>query len=384
VLKEAIALDEAGHQVHVLNSIHSIALLNEDLSLIAGTKISYEAISDASANSFTTLRDKLFRKIGTMLVKKFRIQNPNALGYGLNRYIKRCRELAADLYICHQELPTYVGTVLLKHGYKVGFDLEDWYSEDLSVQKRMRRPVDLLKKLERTALNKGVFCITTSHAMAFAMAQRYSSKVPNVIYNVFEPVSVETIAKSSNPMRLIWFSQTIGFDRGIEEFIAGLNMAEKSYELHLLGNCAVGFNEIILGLINSRHKVIFHSLKPVNELMPFLSSFDIGLALEKSCFDSRTYTITNKLFQYIESGLPVIASRTSGQDEIMNRYQCGWQVDLETPDIVATVLNNIEPRNWKEMRERAISASKYLDWNNEKKKLLSIIHDSLKGVNKNI
>ena len=216
---------------------------------------------------------------------------------------------------------------LLKSNIKVGFDFEDWYSEDLSEQARRYRPIRLLKRLESLALQHGKFCLTTSGAMAAELAKTYLSPVPVTIYNTFEihPEKLTTEKYYRFPLRLFWFSQTIGPGRGLELFLASINKIEIDVEVHLLGEISQAYKTEILD-IQSRHPVIFHAMVPPDELSQKIASFDIGLALEEASPKSRNYTITNKFFQYLEAGLPVIATPTIGQLEIFKTITPGFLI----------------------------------------------------------
>ena len=63
------------------------------------------------------------------------------------------RSHAADLTIAHTEIPLWATKGLIHDGRRVAVDFEDWYSEDLSVADRRSRPLQLLRKAERFALN---------------------------------------------------------------------------------------------------------------------------------------------------------------------------------------------------------------------------------------
>lgn len=226
MLKEAIALDNSGYDVYILNTITSSELQRQDLVLIKDhPNIKLHHAVDLSQEGFSSFFDRAIYKFARMLVRYLKIENAAALGYGVHKYEKKCRAINAGLYICHQELASYIGCRLLKKGAKTAFDFEDWYSADLLPGARKSRPVELLRKIEYTALKLGCFCTTTSNALAERLAQVYTCDPPEVIYNTF-PYRADLIAQEkifTGPLKLFWFSQTIGPGRGIEQF----NLSEK-------------------------------------------------------------------------------------------------------------------------------------------------------------
>ncbi|WP_428328407.1 glycosyltransferase family protein [Mucilaginibacter sp.] len=384
VLKEAIALSENGYTVHILNSIFSKELQLMDLELIKDhPSIQLQSISDLTQKGWCSFTDRLVYKLGGLLVQYFKLESSLALGYGAHRYLKRCRAINADLYSCHQELATYLGTRLIEAGYKVAFDLEDWYSADLLPEARTKRPVNLLKKVESIALNTATFCVTTSQALAKKLADEYHCKQPAVIYNVF-PLKEQLLQKEKSylpPLKLFWFSQTIGPGRGIEEFMGLLKAMIKPLQLHLLGDVDTGYQQHLITMIPAQHTLFFHPQVSETELAKKISEFDIGLALELTNPPSRNYTITNKFFQYLQAGLPVIATETAGQKEIFDKITPGIMIpkNPDTKDIerLQNWLN--DPEAISEAREVAKKAALKYCWENESTKLLSLINHAFQS-----
>lgn len=386
VLKEAITLAKAGYQVHILTNNFSAELHQQDNAAISQyPNIRLQIVSDLSKINFSSFTDKLINKFARLLNKHLGLETSLSLGYGALRYYDKAKSIKADLYICHQELATYIGTKLLEAGHKVGFDLEDWYSEDLLPQARQSRAVHLLKKAEQIALNKGTFCITTSQAMAQKLSETYSSPRPGVIYNVFpSPDISKTSTAFSRPLKLCWFSQTIGEGRGLEPFIRLLNNLNNPIELHLLGNINADYKGTLIRLMPKQHHLYFHEIVPAHQLPEKIAAFDMGLALELDTPISRNYTITNKFFQYIQSGLPVVVSKTSGQAEAFEKFKPGFMLSQKPgkTEISRLYAWLNDPVALQTAQAKAIEASKVYNWENESEKLLTIIKNTLEKQSK--
>lgn len=382
VLKEATTLAAAGYDVHILTNIISEDLYQQDLLAIKNfPNINLRAVSDLSAPGFNSFTDKFFYKIGRLLAGNFKIENSLALGYGAIRYYNKAQAVKADLYICHQELATHIGTKLLNTGCKVAFDLEDWYSQDLLPEARAERPINLLRRIEAIALNKGIYCITTSNALAKQLAHVYLCPQPKVIYNVFPSTGIihNKTKQFTKQLKLFWFSQTIGPGRGLEQFMNVLGGIKNDIELHLLGNVTTDYRETLTDLIPKHHRLYFHSLVDESKLAAKIAGFDIGLALEMDMPPSRNYTITNKFFQYIQSGLPVIASETEGQNEAFDNFKPGFKLPQRPTAVeiskLETWLNN--PGELQIARKQAIEAAAFYNWENESKKLLALVKNAI-------
>ncbi|RZJ89546.1 MAG: hypothetical protein EOO20_10690 [Chryseobacterium sp.] len=377
MVKEALTLISLGYQISIVHSTYSVALTALDEALIKGLNIRRYVASDVSHSGISSAIDKAIYKISRIAVQYLGIETYYALGYGAYRYLSLSKRLNADLYICHQELPTYLGTLLIKSGFKVAFDFEDWYSEDLLTKDQKQRPLGLLRKAESYALNNGILAYTTSKVLARELASVYNCKEPDVIYNVFPMMPISEKDESDTPLKLLWFSQTIGMGRGLEQFILMTNTIAVQVELHLLGNISADYKLLLHQIAN--FPVVFHGIVTPEDLHSRISDFDIGLALEMKSPKSRNFTITNKFFQYIQAGLPIIATNTLGQIEGFSEFEPGIVIDEDNMIESAEILKKwlIDPEQITKSKNNALAASKKYNWENESSKLHGIIRLAL-------
>jgi len=327
VVKEAIALDKAGYEVVILTTFAHQDLLSEDLKLIEGSGVALKGVVNiipSQAPAWYRLKERLSRRLAGEAIARFSIETAFALGYDYRKNLKAAIRENADLYTCHQEISTVIGCKLLSKGFRVAFDIEDWYSHDLLPEANRTRPLRLLAGCEKTALRQGVLTYTTSQALAEALAAFAGSKVPEVLPNVF-PFSdrdhLDNQVKDRVDMKMPsihWYSQTIGPGRGIEFLVEALADLEIAVELHLRGNLYQNFREELVSRFPHErgHKLYFHPLVPHRELLSRIAEHDMGLATEEYTPDSRNLTITNKILQYLQGGIAVVASDTLGQQEV--------------------------------------------------------------------
>jgi hypothetical protein len=379
VLKESIALKNAGYEVTILTSIYSPKLLIEDCKLLDNTRINYIFYNNLTYISITSFFNRAKNKLGRW-ANRWGLESKWALGYAPTQCIKKALSQNADLYICHQELPSYIGTLLLKKGKKVAFDIEDWYSKDLLQKDQKFRPLKLLQKTESTALKLSQLVYTTSLPMAKALADKYKSKMPEVIYNSFPSFSTSNpIAKTNKAIKLIWISQTIGPGRGLEEIVQSLNTVNNiNFELNLRGNISDEYkNNLKNNLKNNNHRINFLSLIPNNEIQRDLVNYDIGLATEPNYPLNKDLTISNKIFHYLSVGLPVIASSTQGQLSLGNDFE-NLIFYFNNNEELIKIFSTIQKEEIKEKREKIFSIYKLkFDWDILEKKLQEMIINNI-------
>jgi hypothetical protein len=379
VLKESMALSYAGYEVIILTSIYSQELLNEDLSLIDGSGIKYIFYNDLRKFSLAVLKTKAVKKVAVFLQSRFGIESKYSLGHNANRLRKICTSLNADLYIMHQELAMVIGSKMAST-YPMVFDLEDWYSEDLLEASRERRPIKLLKASEKSAVETGRTCYTTSIAMANGLKDYYKTKqLPQVIYNSFSlTTSLSYETKKSDIMRLYWFSQTIGPGRGLEIFIKCLAKSNAAWELTLRGNINSSYHHYLTTIVSPKDKLVILPLLPNGELLKDMTRYDFGLALEPNVPQNKNLTISNKFFHYMAAGLPIIASDTLGQQEIGNKHKdiIFLYKNDDEGDLIQ-LLNKIGPvtkEQLNEIKHRVIDVYKSnYSWEIESQKLTQLL-----------
>jgi glycosyltransferase involved in cell wall biosynthesis len=200
-------------------------------------------------------------------------------------------------------------------------DLEDWYSEDLLPADRRSRPLRLLRRAEEFALWHAVYTSTTSASMAAAMAESFHCPTPLVLRNTFplQPHSRLDRPAGTAPPAFIWFSQTVGPGRGLEPFLDAWAQTTPPSTVTFLGDVRPGYPDELLARVPPARREAVRFLAPVSpaELPGKLAEFDVGLALESQQPRNHDLTISNKIYQYLNAGLAVVATDTVGQIEVM-------------------------------------------------------------------
>ena len=387
--KEAGSLANAGHDVTVAGCWYDPMLVERDKLIFSKKKWKFIPIIDVQPSSkWQGLIIRGETRIAKELFKNFSVFSPELLGYGIKKMLKFAREFRADITIVHLEAGLWVGNKLLDEGFKVGVDFEDWYSEDLLPEARKFRPISKLKDLEKRLLKDCKYCLTTSQVMAEALSKNYKAPVPGVIYNAFPFQERESIDNKIIDRRnlkipsLHWFSQTIGKGRGLDLLFQALSYMQIPVEVHLRGNCSSSTKEWLYSLVprNWQDLVFIHPTVPNGELLSRIAEHDIGLALEVPYCLNRQYTITNKMFQYLQAGLAVVATNTLGQREVFDHQpMIGLLVD-KTPLSLARGLEDLLGNQAKlsSMKSSALQvAQNWLCWEAQSSKMAELLENAL-------
>ena len=106
---------------------------------------------------------------------------------------------------------------------------------------------------------------------------------------------------------------------------------------------------------------------PRSELPAYTASADLGIILRKGLTLNAKYPAPNKLFDYLQSGIPVVGSRSPQIIRVLQQSGAGICVDSEDPESIASGVNAILADDMKrrEMAQKARLAYEN-DFNYEK------------------
>lgn len=94
--------------------------------------------------------------------------------------------------------------------------------------------------------------------------------------------------------------------RSVVEFASSVSKVKGNFSITFVGDGPLRGRLEEISKLDPRIEVL-HSV-PQNELGPLISSFDLGLCLIENTSLSNYYAIPNKLLEYLEMGVPVLAS----------------------------------------------------------------------------
>lgn len=341
VVKEADTLARAGYAVTVLSVRNHPPSDVFDESIRASAAFRHVVVDDLASPGGRWRRLRM--SVARRLARRFGWQSPQAFG-PVHALLRQARRLPAELTIVHTEAPMWVGRELLDQGRRVAVDFEDWHAEDLLPADRAIRPQRLLAEMEGELVRRSVYTSTTSAVLAGALQARYGGKRPGIITNSFPLQPDPRTGPLGRPPRLFWFSQTIGPGRGLEEFFSAWTRTRQPSQIVLLGEPRPGYKDQLLASVPAerRSAVAFRPLVPATELPTVIAQHDIGLALEVGTIVNRDLTITNKILQYLNAGLAVMASDTAGQREVLSHSpEAGVIVKLDDPIAFAAALDRL-------------------------------------------
>lgn len=380
-LKEATTLGQHGYDVTVLTVRNHAPSESQDAAILARSPFRREFI-DVLGDAGIRFRTRVSRWLNSRAQRYLRWESPRALG-PVHALLRRARSLSADLTIVHNEGPHWVGVVLASEGRRVAADIEDWHSEDLLPDARRMRPLRLLRTVERALLNQLLYTSTPSAALASKLHDTYGGARPFVVTNSF-PLETQSVSAQDDAVpSFFWFSQTLGPGRGVEPFLQAWSQTKEPSRVVLLGDRSRAYESLLLSNVPAslHERISFRELVPPHDLPRVIAEHQIGLALEDPAIRSRDLTITNKILQYLNAGLAIVASDTAGQREVFaHDPQIGIMISSCDAATYAKQLDELlADRSALARRQQAARrlAERRFSWEHEEPHLLKLVTQAL-------
>lgn len=393
LLKEARALTEAGYKVSIVCGRYSTWAREQDIKVAdPNWDISYVAFGPFEAPKPTYLMQSLARRLALSLARAG-VDHQSVLEIahspttrGLIRASKRIR---ADLYIAHYvaALPAAAATAR-RHTAPYAFDAEDYHLGDLPDAPRHSLEKRIIRAIEGRYLPGAAYVTAASPLIAEAYAETYGIARPNVVLNVFPRThgpSAPSLRGLARPgPSLYWFSQTIGSGRGLETAVAAIARAASRPHLYLRGTPAAGY-ESQLRAVAAQGGVgeKLHFLAPAapDELERLAAEYDLGYSGETGFSRNNMLALGNKLFSYLTSGLPVLASDIEAHRRIVPEFgEAMTLFSVGDADRLAAALDRylLDPSRLATARKSAwrLGHERYC-WEAEQGKLLAAVTGAL-------
>jgi glycosyltransferase involved in cell wall biosynthesis len=269
-------------------------------------------------------------------------------------------------------------------GVPYGIDLEDLHSGEQGGSGSGLVHA-LAERIERLALERAAFATASSPMIADAYLRKYGRR-PIAIHNTFSIAFRGESADAPSPLRLYWFSQTLGAGRGLDEVVRALGRIGGPAELHLRARPIPSYLAALRQLQRDAAPavtLVHHEPAPPDDMVPLAQGYDASLSCEQPDVPNKQLCLGNKIFTSLAAGTPVIVSRTAAQTELARdlggaafAYDCGDVDGLS--EILRRLASDVEARRHAADRARA-AAQRRWHWEHDADRgaLLGAVGDAI-------
>jgi len=254
------------------------------------------------------------------------------------------------------------------------YDTHEYYT---GVPELKDRPFirSLWRRLEKWLLPKVKFGITVSDSVARRYEAEYGIHLTTIRNIPILSTAENSLVEHSYELPkkpFIIYQGVLNKDRGLEELIMSMQWL-KDYSLVIVGKGDIeqSLKKLVLDLDLSDQVTFLGLLRP-SVLKTITPHAIVGVSIEKPTNPNYIMCLPNKLFDYMQAGIPIVAFPHPEIKKIIDAYECGAYIHEHEPEKLAKELKQILSSDsmslWKEASKEA---ALILNWEKEKEILNS-------------
>jgi glycosyltransferase involved in cell wall biosynthesis len=258
------------------------------------------------------------------------------------------------------------------------YDSHEYFTEvpELVSRPKVQR---VWKRIEEYVVPKLPEMITVNQSIADLFHEKYGIKV-HIIRNIPmrkmlpAPASRQEVGLDPNKHILVLQGSGINIHRGSEELLDAMQYLDDC-QLVIIGGGDV--LPILKEKVAANHwddRVKFFPRMPYQQMMAITQLAELGFTLDKDTNLNYRFSLPNKLFDYIQAGVPIIASHLTEIERIITDYNIGTFIDNHEPKTIAATIQNAlnDEKILSLWKNNLIFAAQNLCWENEEGVLLRI------------
>jgi glycosyltransferase involved in cell wall biosynthesis len=279
-------------------------------------------------------------------------------------------------------LPCYFAAIL-RGGKPCVYDAHELFTDTPEVE---RRPTirKIWLTVERFIVPRVKHCYTVGQSVADEFEKRYGRKF-DVIRNLpfrnykitklqdYEITQLPNHPITQSPNHILIYQGALNEGRGIEQTIEAMQEIENC-EFWLVGEGDL--SEILRGRVAAlklENKVKFLGFVKPKELPDITRQATIGLNIAEDKSLSYRLSLPNKIFDYIQAGVPQICIQFIEFQRLNNEFNMAYMIPKAEKHLITEAINLLlsDKSLYQNLKENCVKAADVLTWENEVKKLIA-------------
>jgi glycosyltransferase involved in cell wall biosynthesis len=226
---------------------------------------------------------------------------------------------------------------------RILYDAHELESETNGISANMRRVVNFI---EKSCWNSVDVLVTVSPSIQSWYIQKLGSKSSSIVLNS-PHFNVKNIRRQyedyfrekynlSKESRIFLYLGNLERGRGIETILEAFLNTPKDRVIIFMGSGSL--ENKISKFTKNNSNIFLHAPVSHDIVVNVASSADFGICLIEDISLSDRFCLPNKLFEYIFSGLPVIASNLPDMRKLILEYDVGICIENSTQSLLRAVL----------------------------------------------
>lgn len=260
----------------------------------------------------------------------------------------------------------------------VVFDSHEIYCENNRIS-NSKIKYYLWRNIERYLIKRVHTVVSVSYAAAKKISDIYHIKEPTVVTNAAKTISPDKLMSKATDKFEVLTHGKFYEGRGYEAFVYTASLLSEYKDIKLIIR---GFGPLedklhkLANEINVGNNLVFDPPVLVTEMVPYAARSHVGVAITEPININFTYTVSNKLFEYISAGLPVIMSDVPEHTYLNEKYNFGIILEENTPEYLSQAIIKLYENKslYNTLAQNAKQTAKVLNWESEFKKMIDIYH----------
>lgn len=285
--------------------------------------------------------------------------------------IRAAKRTNADLYVCNDLDTLRVGVFMKLLGRRVVYDAHELYSDLFTeTPPHMRR---LLRQLEALFIRFADLVITVNEFIASEMSSRYNIQPPTVIMNCPKTLAIPTHPReSARKLRVALYQGGFVRERGLENVVLACKYLRNGISVVLRGEGSIEAR--LRELASNLGNCVFEMPVPLSEVVARAAEADVGIVTYLPTTLNNLYASPNKLFEYLQAGLPLVGSNLPFIRKMIVENDVGLVFDPNNPEDIARAINSVaQDEVYERLRMNVEKIKGKFSWEAESRKLLSAI-----------
>lgn len=326
----------------------------------------------------------------TLLVSRRLARQTRGLALKYGEFVVRATAKAiaqpASVYHAHDLpalLPAYVAAKI--KGARLVYDAHELWTEQGTAYSDRNH----WRRLERWLIKQVDAIITVNQSRAQIIREEYGAPVLPVVVQNCPPFQNPLDDKTTQlknfveqegiteARRFVLYQGSIQPGRNLSQLVSSGEYLAPGTVIVLLG---FGNSEFLASLrrqvadLQLEKKVLFHPPVPNTAILDYTRSADAGIVFYEDTSRNNRFCAPNKLYEYMMTSVPVVASDLPGIREVMDTWEVGLMVNSSDPKAIAKALNQAAQDT--DMRKRwntrsLEAAQQSFNWEVQERALLS-------------
>jgi glycosyltransferase involved in cell wall biosynthesis len=281
------------------------------------------------------------------------------------------KRLNADVYVCNDLYTLPVGAFMKLLGKRIIYDSHELYPDLVGGTPHYLRR--LMRSIESLLIRSADVVVTVNDFIATELSSRYNISYPIVIMNCPRTAtSITTNRRKAERRKIVLYSGTFWQERGLENVVLACKYLRRDIQVVFRGEGAI--ESKLRDMSRDLENCVIEKPVPIGEVIRKAAEADVGIVPYLPTTLNNLYASPNKLFEYLQAGLPVIGSDLPFVRKVIVENDIGLVFDPFDPKDIARAMNHITQDKVLEAKKANVEKIRSrFSWEVESRKLLDAI-----------